>query len=187
MSDDFELDVVTKDDIDPEDQVVKLTNEDIEEYYAAVPAEELPDPYKLENDVMSLLEYLGTDEAVAIQKGCENKSLFKHKLKEIYTSEATGAIIDYVMDGRPIEDLMKTINAFKQIKSGRAYDDVHKELQYEMKQKYVPQEFLDIEDKYKDTPTDVVEHNPKHKKYEDLDRRSRRRIDRLRKKRQKHQ
>ena len=91
------------------------------------------------------------------------------------------------MDGRPIEDLMKTINAFKQIKSGRAYDDVHKELQYEMKQKYVPQEFLDIEDKYKDTPTDVVEHNPKHKKYEDLDRRSRRRIDRLRKKRQKHQ
>lgn len=185
MTDDFEIDVVKREDIDPNDEVVKLTNEDIEQYYAPVPAEELPDPYQLEENIMELLEYLGTEEAVGIQKDCGNKSLFKHKLKEKYPSDAMSAIIDYIIDGRPIEDLMGTINAFKLIKSGRSYDEVHAELQNEMKQKYVPQEFLDLEDKYKDTPTEALQSGLGHKKYEDLSRKSRRKIERIMKKKNK--
>lgn len=171
---------------DAEDDIIKITEQDIEEYYAPIPAEQLPDADIMMKGLEDLLLYLGTDDASDKQATLGGDNEFRAYLEDKFPGDQMKIIVEYVMDGRPLDDLIATIDAFRRIKGGESYDDVHAETQDIMKKKYIPEELLEMDKVYNsDTESDKLIEKLKNTNYSDLDRKTRRKIERLAKKQNK--
>ncbi len=180
MSEEVNIEVVNSRDIDLDDDVIKLTEDDINEYYKPVPIDELPDPDVMKNNVIALLEFLGTDDALVMQTELQNDKVFRQSLVDKFSGEGMDVIVKYILDGHSIDDLWLTIESFDNMKNGgMTFDEAQSIIQNKMKDKYVPQEFIDLEDKYKDLPTSQLEREIRQKGFEDLDRKTRRKMERI--------
>jgi len=139
--DDTEVKIVDKNDIKDENAVY-LDEKDFEDYFAPVPAEELPDSEKLKTLLIEILEFMNQDDIIELKN--ENKQKCLQVMTSKFPAHQASILIEYLIKDKPLEDLIDTIEMMDRIKKGDiSYDEGREQLQHEKMLKYVPEKLHD--------------------------------------------